>query len=153
MKNHRQLSTSSLLFSLWTGLAAASLSLGLVVRADDMPGAKGKSPEDIVAGARAEIGRYAYTYRKGASDNPWETRWLEPTEDMVYGLLWAEKPLVDYVEVEYAGPPGMLPDPKDLTVNLLSGGLYPRRVHPSEKYKETITLKGLTGAVAVTAQY
>jgi hypothetical protein len=85
-----------------------------------------------VEGEPADIAPFACLYRKGAGDNPWETRWLEPTDDMLCGLLWEEKPLIDRVEAEFEDVPGIAPDPRDLTLGILSGGLYPRRVHPTE---------------------
>jgi hypothetical protein len=85
-----------------------------------------------IEGESADIAPYAYLYRKGAGDNPWETRWLEPKDDMLCGLLWEEKPLVDRVEVEFPDVPGTVPAPEELTLGILSGGLYPRRVHPTE---------------------
>ncbi|MGD0897052.1 MAG: hypothetical protein ABR915_04395, partial [Thermoguttaceae bacterium] len=95
---------------------------------------KGRALDELrqpATGDWAEIGQFAYVYRKGAADNPWETRWLEPTDDLLCGLLWEEKPLVSSIEVEF--PKGSFtPDQKDLSVDLLPGGRHPRAAHPTQ---------------------
>jgi hypothetical protein len=57
-----------------------------------------KLPSD---GDPVEVGRFAYAYHKGAKDNPWETRWLNPIDSMLCGFLWETPVEVSRVEVEF----------------------------------------------------
>ncbi len=78
-------------------LLVASVFCGLwgAGRAADLPVAP------PVAGQAADIAPFAYLYRKGAANNPLETRWLNPTPDMLCGLLWEERRGVRRIEVEF----------------------------------------------------
>ena len=93
---------------LWLCLVTAPiLAHGPAVRATD-PATKLSAPADKawpVAPGQADIGPFAYAYRKGAANNPIETRWLSPTPDMLCGLLWEERRAVRRIEVEFPSTP------------------------------------------------
>lgn len=55
-----------------------------------------------VEGQPADLGRFAYSYRKGASDNPSETQFLKSPDNMFRGFLWQEHRAASRVEVEFA---------------------------------------------------
>ena len=55
-----------------------------------------------VEGQAADLGRFAYNYRKGAADNPSETQFLKPPANMFRGFLWEEHRAASRVEVEFA---------------------------------------------------
>ena len=61
-------------------------------------------------GQPCDLAPFAYTYRKGAADNPAETQWLNPKADMLCGLLWEERRAVRRIEVEF--PRGTLARPR-----------------------------------------
>ena len=69
-----------------------------------------------VEGQPADIGRFAYAYRKGAVDNPTETQWLNPKPDLLCGLLWEERRAVRRIEVEFPAAPATAPTAKELSV-------------------------------------
>ena len=69
-----------------------------------------------VEGQPADIGRFAYAYRKGAVDNPRETQWLHPTPDLLCGLLWEERRPIRRIEVEFPARPATVPAAKELSV-------------------------------------
>ncbi len=91
------------------GVLGASLSAG----ADNLRHAgaaaaatlAGDLPAAPVEGQPADIAPFAYAYRKGAANNPMETRWLNPKPDMLCGLLWEERRCVRRIEVEFPSPP------------------------------------------------
>jgi hypothetical protein len=56
---------------------------------------------DVRPGGQVDVAPFAYAYRKGATDNPVETRWLNPTADILCGLLWEERRAVRRIEVEF----------------------------------------------------
>jgi hypothetical protein len=62
-----------------------------------------------VEGQPADIAPFAYVYRKGAANNPTETRWLNPTPELLCGLLWEERRSVRRIEVEFPSSPATVP--------------------------------------------
>ena len=64
------------LFVTWLCLPARAAS-----DAQDKPDAAGlPAPAgDVRPGGQVDVAPFAYAYRKGATDNPVETRWLNPT--------------------------------------------------------------------------
>ena len=70
--------------------------------------------DNLPHAGQLEIGQFAYAYRKGAADNPIETRWLNPTPDMLCGLLWEERRSVRRIEVEFPSPPAAVPSAQQL---------------------------------------
>jgi len=91
---------------LFCGLSGAGLSAG----ADDAGHAgaaagatlAGDLPTTAVEGQTSDIAPWAYAYRKGAANNPMETRWLNPTPELLCGLLWEERRSVRRIEVEFS---------------------------------------------------
>jgi len=69
--------------------------------ADDAEKASGSVQS--VGGQACDIAPFAYAYRKGAANNPMETRWLNPTPELLCGLLWEERRSVRRIEVEFPG--------------------------------------------------
>jgi hypothetical protein len=96
-----------------TSLVAILVTLGLVLEAwaaepakaelrkgNDAAGAADVPRLAPVESEPVDIGRWAYVYRQGAKDNPWETRWLDPNDKMLCGFLWEEAVEIARVEVE-----------------------------------------------------
>ena len=67
-----------------------------------------------VAGQPSDIAPFAYVYRKGATNNPIETQWLNPKPDMLCGLLWEERRSVRRIEVEFPAAPATAPSVQQL---------------------------------------
>ena len=86
------------LFVTWLCLPARAAS-----DAQDKPDAAGlPAPAgDVRPGGQVDVAPFAYAYRKGATDNPVETRWLNPTADILCGVLWEERRAVRRIEVEF----------------------------------------------------
>ncbi len=58
---------------------------------------------------QVDIAQFAYSYRKGAANNPVETRWLNPKPDMLCGLLWEERRSVRRIEIEFPSSTATVP--------------------------------------------
>ena len=112
-------------------LVALGLTLG--VRAAEPPKPEAQKGNDAagaadvprsapVEGEPVDIGRWAYVFRQGAKDNPWETRWLDPTDKMLWGALWEEAVGVARVEVEF--PAGVAVSADDLRVMVAGGNWF-----------------------------
>ena len=69
---------------------------------------------ECAAGQPSDIPPFAYAFRKGAANNPVETRWLNPTPDMLCGLLWEERRSVRRIEVEFPSAPATVPIAQEL---------------------------------------
>jgi hypothetical protein len=69
---------------------------------------------DLRHAGQADIGQFAYAYRKGATNNPIETQWLSPKGDMLCGLLWEERRSVRRIEVEFPPAPATAPGAQQL---------------------------------------
>jgi hypothetical protein len=67
-----------------------------------------------VEGEPVDMSRWAYVFRQGANDNPWETRWLDPMDKMLWGALWEQGIEVARVEVEF--PANVVVSADDLRV-------------------------------------
>jgi len=91
-------------------------------KGNDAAGAADVSRAAPVAGEPVDIGRWAYVFRQGAKDNPWETRWLDPTDKMLWGALWEEAVGVARVEVEF--PAGVAVSADDLRVMVAGGNWF-----------------------------
>ena len=65
------------------------------------PAARPAESATCVEGRASDIAPWAYAYRKGAENNPMETRWLNPTPELLCGLLWEERRSVRRIEVEF----------------------------------------------------
>lgn len=85
-------------------------------------GAADVSRSAPVEGEPVDVTRWAYIFRQGATDNPWETRWLDPTNTMLWGALWEEPLEVARVEIEF--PAGIAVSADDLRV--MVAGAAPR---------------------------
>jgi len=80
------------------------------------------STASAVEGKAVDVGRFAYGYRKGAPDNPVESKWLPPypaagfDNTLLCGFLWEGLRHFRCVEVELPNTDGAAPDVKDLHV-------------------------------------
>ena len=103
----------------------AALGLALTAQAAESPtpepqkgtaaaGAADVSRSAPVEGEPVDVTRWAYIFRQGAKDNPWETRCLNPIDKMLWGALWEEGVGVTRVEVEF--PAGVAVSADDLRV-------------------------------------
>ena len=100
---------------------------GIVVSLDSLA-----TPEE---GKPVDIGRFGYVYRKGATNNPFETRWLPSTElakevpaeewnKVLCGVMWETPKRVDRVELVFPKGAGEPFNAADLQV-IASSGHYP----------------------------
>jgi hypothetical protein len=103
---------------LFCGLSGACLSAGAddarhggAVAGATLAGDRSATP---VEGQPSDIAPFAYAYRKGAADNPIETRWLNPTPEVLCGLLWEERRKVRRIEVEFPPDGATAPIAKQL---------------------------------------
>ena len=95
---------------LWLGLwAAVPLALADCATAGEQVEANRVAEISLVS----DIAPFAYTYRKGAANNPMETRWLNPTPELLCGLLWEERRSVRRIEVVFPAD-GTAPSGKQL---------------------------------------
>ena len=106
----------------WGGLLALAvlmLSAELALAKLPEPAAPPKpspprEPSHIRLSGQVDIGQFAYTYRKGATNNPIETHWFSPKPDVLCGLLWEERRSVRRIEVEFPSAPATSPDAQHL---------------------------------------
>ena len=91
-------------------------------KGNDAAGAADAPRSAPVEGEPVDIGRWAYVFRQGANDNPWETRWLDPTDKMLWGALWEEAVGVARMEVEF--PAGVAVSADDLRVMVAGGNWF-----------------------------
>ena len=121
---------------LFCGLSGAGLSAGAddaghagAVAATALAGDLAATP---VEGQASDIAPFAYAYRKGAANNPMETRWLNPTPELLCGLLWEERRSVRRIEVEFPLAPATAPRRRTTAAGdahcrrTLRGGVGPR---------------------------
>ncbi|MGA2253420.1 MAG: hypothetical protein ABSG53_02065 [Thermoguttaceae bacterium] len=100
------------------GALCACLVLTCAARGDEGKG-EPNSPGEIAApesveGQSSDVAPFAYAYRKGAANNPIETRWLNPTREVLCGLLWEERRSVRHIEIEFLSAGATAPIAKQL---------------------------------------
>jgi hypothetical protein len=101
----------------WSGLYGIVVATALLI----MGGVRGVEAQAKTVAVEPQEGEpvdfapWCYTYVKGASANPPESRWLPPDPAMLCGLLWESARPLSSLEIEFVQGTGAVPTAEELT--------------------------------------